>query len=108
MKESNSSEFTYEMLSELKYLECCIDEATRKYPIIPVLNRECSKDYVFSGTDQVIEKGTAIFIPVMGLHRDPDLFEDPLQFKPERFSDSSTGNGKSEGLFFLPFGDGPR
>ena len=96
------------MLSEFKYLDCCIDETTRKYPIVPVLNRECSKDYNLNGSNQKIEKGIAIFIPVLGLHRDPDIFEDPLEFKPERFVDSSTGNGRSQGLFYLPFGDGPR
>ena len=108
IKNSNSTELTYEMLGELKYLECCIDETLRKYPIGPILVRECLKDYAVNGTDQVIEKGTAVFIPLLGLHRDPDIFEDPLEFKPERFLDSMTGNGTSGGLFYLPFGDGPR
>lgn len=31
-----------------------------------------------------------------------------MEFIPERFLNSSTGGGKSNGLFYLPFGDGPR
>lgn len=99
---------TYEMMGELKYLECCIDEALRKYPIAPILIRECTKDYRVSHSDLFIPKGTSIFLPVLGLQRDPEIYENPMEFKPERFLKSSNGDGKSEGLFYLPFGDGPR
>lgn len=92
----------------MKYLECCVDEALRKYPIVSTLTRECNKDHKFSGTDYVVEKGTQIFIPVLGFHRDPEIYENPMEFRPERFLDSSTGHGKSSGAFYLPFGDGPR
>ena len=108
MKESNSKEITYDMLGEMKYLECCIDEALRKYPIVPMLNRECTKDHTFVGTKYKIEKGTTLYIPVQGLQRDPDIYENPMEFRPERFLNSPTGNGNSKGLFYLPFGDGPR
>lgn len=108
LKSSNIDDLTYEMLNEMKYLECCIDETLRKYPIAPHLFRVATKDYTFKNTNVSIKKGTSIFIPVLGLHRDPNIFEDPMDFKPERFIDSPTGNGKSSGLFYLPFGDGPR
>jgi cytochrome P450 family 6 len=106
--EANSEEISYDMLHKMKYLECCIDEALRKYPIVPILNRECSKEHKFAGTNWTLKKGTPIIIPVQGLHRDPDIYENPLEFRPERFIDSSNGNGKSNGVFYLPFGDGPR
>ena len=96
------------MLGEMKFLECCIDEALRKYPIVPSLSRECSKDHTFPGTKWTIEKGTSVFIPVLGFHRDPEIYENPMEFRPSRFLDSPTGNGKSNGVFYLPFGDGPR
>lgn len=108
LKSSNASEISYELLSEMKYLECCIDETLRKYPILAMLNRQCTKDHKLPGTNWTIEKGTAIFVPIMGLHRDPEIFEDPMCFKPERFLDSPTGNGNAKGVFYLPFGDGPR
>lgn len=99
-------EITYENLNQLKYLEYCIDETLRKYPIVPMLNRVCTYDYKFSNTNFEIEKGTQVFIPVLGLHRDPKIFENPLEFRPERFINSPNGSD-AEGLFYLPFGDGP-
>lgn len=102
------SEISYDFMSNLKFLDCCIAETLRKYPPAPFLIRECSKAYQVPDSDLWIEEGTALIISCFGLHRDPDIFEDPLAFKPERFLESSTGQGKSDGLFYLPFGDGPR
>lgn len=108
MKLSGSDDINYEMLNEMKYLECCIDEALRKYPIVPLLMRQCTEDYTIPESDLVIPKGTAIMIPVLGFHRDEEIYENPLEFKPERFLNSSNGSGKAKGLFYVPFGDGPR
>lgn len=107
--ESRSVEdLTYDSLSKLKYLECCIDEALRIYPIVPALIRQSTRNHTLSRINLEIEKGTPIMIPVMGLQRDPEIYDDPMEFRPERFLDSPHGNGKVQGLFYLPFGDGPR
>jgi cytochrome P450 family 6 len=103
-----NDEITYETLNDLKYLEYCIDETLRKYPIVPMLNRVCTNGYKFSGTNFEIEKGTQVFIPVLGLHRDPNIYKNPLEFRPERFLNSPNGSENTNGLFYLPFGDGPR
>lgn len=109
MQVSNRHEsVNFELMSELKYLDCCIDETLRKYPPAPFLIRECTKMYQVPETDLVIEKGTPIIISSFGIHRNPDIYEDPLCFKPERFFDSPTGGGKAKGIFYLPFGDGPK
>lgn len=55
-----------------------------------------------------IPEGSSVFIPVFGIQRDPEIYEDPLKFKPERFLNSSNGGGKGKGLIYSPFGDGPR
>lgn len=99
---------TYDLLGELKYLEACIDETLRKYPIVPVHFRKAIIDYKVSDSDLIIPKGSPLFIPVLGFHRDPEIYENPLKFKPERFLNSSHGNGTSVGIFYTPFGDGPR
>lgn len=98
----------YEALMELKFLDCCIYETLRKYPPAPFLMRECEMDYEVEETSQIIRKGTLLIIPAFGIHRDPEIFAQPLEFRPERFENSSTGDGESEGLFYFPFGDGPR
>lgn len=33
-------------LSELKYLECCVKEALRLYPSVPIISRTCVEDTV--------------------------------------------------------------
>lgn len=105
-------EVNYEVINSLKYLDCCIDETLRKYPLLQVLTRKCTKNYNVSESDRgphlVVPKGTLAYIPLLGLQRDPEIFENPLQFKPERFLNSPTGGGQSKGLFYLPFGGGPR
>ena len=78
-------------------------ETLRKYPIVPVLNRTCVKDYKIPGTDQVIEKGVEVFIPALALQNDGNYYNDPEKFKPERFIEESSANKP-----YYPFGDGPR
>ncbi|XP_055601552.1 cytochrome P450 6d3-like [Uranotaenia lowii] len=96
-------QLSYEGTMEMRYLECCIDETLRKYPPIPVLNRECTIDYPVPGTDITIKKGTAIMIPVCALQRDPCHYPEPLKFKPERFLDQNLKDKP-----YAPFGEGPR
>lgn len=46
-------------------------------------------------------------ISALGFHRDPEIYENPMEFIPERFIDSPTGSS-AKGCYYLPFGDGPR
>jgi cytochrome P450 family 6 len=107
-KSGNINDLTYEVLGSMKYLDWCIDEALRKYPIVPILNRESNRDHQFAGTSFKVEKGTPITIPVLGLQRDPKIYNNPMEFRPERFENSSTGSPNVKGLCYMPFGDGPR
>lgn len=100
------SDYNYDLMMQLKYLECCFDETVRKYPPAPFLIRECTKRYQVD--DLVIDEGMPIIISAFGLHRDPDIYDNPLLFKPERFLENSNGGGHSSGLFYIPFGAGPR
>lgn len=108
VKHHGTEALSYDMLVDLKFLDCCINETLRKYPPAPFLIRECTKTYHIPKSSLVIEKGTSVIISSFGIHRDPEIFEDPLAFKPERFLDNPMGNGKGGGLFYMPFGDGPR
>ncbi|CAG9810161.1 unnamed protein product [Chironomus riparius] len=104
-----SDEITYDALLDMKYLDCCISETLRKYPLGGLLNRVNSKDYKIPDSNVTIPKGTSIFIPFFGLQRDPQYYDEPMKFIPERFERSVNGNAKiDEGVVYAPFGDGPR
>lgn len=81
-------------------------ETLRKYPPLPAIFRECTKEYLVPGTTLIIEKGTPVMIPVWALHYDPNFYPEPQAFQPERFSDDHR-KGFNE-MPFLGFGEGPR
>lgn len=77
----------------------------RKYPALPILNRECTIDYPVPGTEHTIKKGTSIIFSLLGLARDPEYFPEPETYRPERFSDPQPNYNTDA---YLPFGEGPR
>lgn len=81
-------------------------ESLRMYPPVPFLNRQCTKDYTLPNSDIVLKKNTKVMISVLGIHRDPQHYPNPLVFNPERFS-SENKQTRPSGTY-LPFGDGPR
>lgn len=98
---------SYETLKNITYIDQIINETLRKYPVVPQLNRQALADYVVPGHPKyVIEKGTMCLIPVLGIHHDPDLYPNPEEFDPERFTPEMVKQRNS--VEWLPFGDGPR
>lgn len=79
-------------------------ETLRSHPVVPILNRECTQNYKIPNTNVTIERGTAVMIPVLALHRDPEFYPEPEKFIPERFSNSKSFEERP----YLPFGVGPR
>lgn len=78
----------------------------RKYPPLPILNRICTKEIQLPNTDLIITEATDIVIPVLGIHRDPNFYPDPLKFDPERFNEENSA--ARHPYVYLPFGLGPR
>ena len=53
-----------------------------------------------------VEAGTMAVVSFYAMHRDPELWDDPLTFDPDRFlPERSKGRSRWQ---FLPFGGGPR
>jgi len=101
---------TYEAMQDMPYLDMVISETLRKYPIVPFLDRACTRDWKFpdsSGHSNVtLPRGTATYIPVYGIHHDPQYYPDPERFDPERFTQEKV---KERHQFaYLPFGGGSR
>ncbi|XP_051742543.1 cytochrome P450 3A27-like isoform X5 [Ctenopharyngodon idella] len=95
---------TYDALMKMDYLEMAINESMRLLPTAPRLERVCKKTVEINGV--TIPKDTLVGIPTYVLCRDPQLWDSPDEFRPERFSPES----KSEinQYAFMPFGLGPR
>ncbi|KAJ6647652.1 Cytochrome P450 6d1 [Pseudolycoriella hygida] len=56
-----------------------------------VLFRVCNEDYQVPDTNLIVPKGTEMMIPVLDIHRNPDIYHNAMEFRPERFLNSSTG-----------------
>lgn len=81
-------------------------ETLRKYPPLPLIGRECVRDYRVPGTDIIIEKGTKVLIPIKAIHYSETNYEDPFKFIPDRFSPDE--RKKRHPYSHIPFGEGPR
>lgn len=101
-----TNELSYDTVNNLEFLDMCIKETLRLYPVVPFLDRQSVKEYKIPGTDITLEKGTRVYIPVIGIHHDPNIYPEPKKYDPQRFSkDNLINNDK---LDFLPFGEGKR
>lgn len=78
------------------------------HPPFGVFGRMCMNDYKVPDTDIVIEKGTHIMVSVNGIHYDPQYYEEPYKFKPERFAEQRNEDKSFVKMPFLSFGEGPR
>lgn len=108
-KELNGRQIEYDDLVKLKYLDMVVSEVVRIHPPAPFLDRVCTKDYVLSDGKDLnlkIEKGMNIWAPVYTFHLNPNYFDNPYHFDPERFSDEN--KHKINPAHYLPFGSGPR
>nr|AHL88981.1 cytochrome p450 3044B1 [Brachionus koreanus] len=102
--ENNNGEIDHETVKKMSYMSMVIDETLRMFPAAVFLERLASQDFEFEGMK--IEKGQKIVVPLWALHRDPDLYPEPDNFDPERFSDQN--KLKRDSNAYLPFGNGPR
>ena len=102
--ESNAKKPLYDVAQSIEYLDCVIMEAQRQCPPFAQVNRECSEDYDLNGIH--IPAGMEIVIPIYVLHHDPDAWQDPEKFDPERFR--GPAKDARHAFQFLPFGAGPR
>jgi cytochrome P450 len=94
-------------LSHLHYLKAVIKEALRMHPPGPFFPRVCSDDREIQGYH--VPKGTIALVNAWAIGRDPRYWEDPHEFKPERFEGGCCSfDYKGFDFEFIPFGAGRR
>ena len=93
-------------LSKLSYLKLVIKEGLRLYPPSPLLvPRETMEFCRVKGYN--IPSGTMVFVNARQIGRDSKYWDNPNQFWPERFLESSV-DFRGKHFELLPFGAGRR
>ncbi|NP_001269247.1 isoflavone 2'-hydroxylase-like [Cicer arietinum] len=88
--------------TKLQYLQNIISETLRLHPPVTMLLPHLSShDCTIGGYD--VPRNTMLMVNAWAIHRDPNLWADPMSFKPERFE-----NGQGDIGGFIPFGMGRR
>ncbi|WCJ37984.1 cytochrome P450 family 82 subfamily C polypeptide 4 [Euphorbia peplus] len=95
-------------LDKLMYLHAIIKETLRLYPAGPLaVPRDTMEDCTLYGYH--IPKGTRIVTNLWKLHRDPNIWDNPEEFRPERFLTSHVNlDYMGQHFEYVPFGSGRR
>lgn len=89
------------MLPQLEYLSAVLHECLRLYPPVPAVGRFVAQELEIGGVRLPV--GVIASPSIALLHRDPALWTDPLEFRPERFLDGSADKAN-----LIAFGGGTR
>lgn len=89
---------------KLPYTMCVLQEALRLGGPTPAIMRVARTDMEVDG--HRVTSGSQLVVGVYALHRDPQLWADPLTFDPVRFAPADSR--ARDRWQFLPFGGGPR
>ncbi|MFL6122550.1 cytochrome P450 [Actinophytocola sp.] len=83
------------------YLEAVAKEAMRRRPVIQNVARKLTEPTDIAGFR--LPAGTVVAPSISLVHRDPDVYDDPRDFRPERFIGKQPEAGT-----WIPFGGGVR
>lgn len=93
-------------ISRLPYLQAVVKETFRLHPAVPLLlPRRAEADVEVAGF--TIPKGAQVMVNAWAIGRDSSTWEDPNEFKPERFLGSEI-DVKGRSFELIPFGGGRR
>lgn len=95
-------------LKNLVYLQAIVKETTRLYPsAVLSVPHESVEDCTTAGYH--IPAGTRLLVNLYKIHRDPNVWLDPLEFRPERFLTTHKHcDVRGQNYEFIPFGTGRR
>jgi cytochrome P450 len=88
-------------LAALPYLDATVKEVLRLRPVVPVVGRVLQTATKIAGYD--LPAGTAVGACIYLAHRNPEVYPQPEEFRPERFL-----GAQPDPASWLPFGGGIR
>jgi cytochrome P450 len=89
---------------DTSFVKQCVQEAMRLYPPVPVFAREARETDIIDGYE--IPAGSDVLLSQYVVHRDPEVWDEPAAFRPERFA-AGTDEERPRYSYF-PFGGGAR
>lgn len=100
---------TYEETKNMPYTHMVVYETLRMYPTVPSFPREAAMDSKLLGYD--VPKDSLVFVCQNAMNRSEKLWEEPDEFKPERFEklpelliSKPIGIPNGHNYGFIPFG----
>jgi cytochrome P450 len=94
----------FDDVAKLRYTEAVLLETMRLYPPAYTIGREALVDCRIGGYQ--VRKGMTVLMSQWVVQRDPRFFDEPEQFRPQRWLDESAK--KIPKFAYFPFGGGPR
>jgi cytochrome P450 len=82
-------------------IEATITETMRSRPVVPIVGRRAMLPWRLG--EYGVRANTPVLISILLLHHREDLYEDPFEFRPERWAERKPGTYE-----WLPFGGGIR
>ncbi|XP_061174813.1 cytochrome P450 4F12-like [Saccostrea echinata] len=99
----DKEDITWEDLNKLEYTFMCVKESMRMYPPVPNVSRCAEKDIKLPD-GRIIPKGVRMAVSLFALHRNPEVWPEPEEYDPSRFSQDSMIYQSA----YMPFSIGPR
>mmetsp|Transcript_19549 Transcript_19549/g.77907 ORF Transcript_19549/g.77907 Transcript_19549/m.77907 type:complete len:461 (-) Transcript_19549:1103-2485(-) len=95
---------SYDDCQNLPYTTAVWKETLRLHPVAATGTMRDAVEDLTLPSGHVVARGAEFLIPLYVLHRNPDYWEDPLVFKPERFLTKK----RPSPFVYMPFSVGPR
>lgn len=95
---------TYDDIEDLELTQRIVTETLRLYPPIHTIPRRSTRDIEIN--DYLIPADEEVHLSIIAVHRDERFYDDPLTFRPDRWTDDF--EEELPEYAFLPFGGGRR
>lgn len=91
----------------LPYMRSIVKETLRLHPTTPMIGRESSEKMKVCGYE--IPEKTWLLVNLWSIGRDPKVWEEPIEFRPERFmGEEKEFDLRGQKFELMPFGTGRR